>query len=101
MGQFINMILSGSLSTPFISHETHLRALVLQGFFLFVCFCLVSLLACARNFFRRKDKILGSLSDPRDYLSLEENTSLTQIRMVHAYKRSGGVKELRKLRGLS
>lgn len=32
MGQFINMIPSGSLSTPFISHETHLKGLVLQGF---------------------------------------------------------------------
>lgn len=55
MGQFINMILSGSLST-FISHETRR-----------VFFAYFYELACSRSFLKQKGKILGTLPNPQDF----------------------------------
>lgn len=83
------MILSGSLSTPFISHETHLGGFVLEG-------CLPSFISWHVLEISLKDKILGTLLDPQDlfFPLLEENT--TQIRMVNGLQKGQKIEALKK-----
>lgn len=57
-------MLFGSLSTPFISHETHLQGFVVED-------CLPRFMKWHRNSFKWKDKILGTLPDPHELFSLQ------------------------------